>query len=543
MKKSPVRISFAVYLAYFVALVAVSSCAPHHTTMSVEPPPPAVASTSAVAPSSAPTPQDALQAQLAAAFDAPGFSNAFWGVRVERLNGEVLFDRNGDKEFIPASNMKLYTTATALDLLGPDFTYETRLDAVGTIADGRLDGALVMVGSGDPSFGSWHLPDGSDSRTVLRLWVEKVKAAGIREIAGDIIGDGRYFTDDYYSSTWEYGDLPFWYATGSSGLAIEENCFRFTTAPGTAEGAPALLTLLPDTTYVTPENEMKTGAAGARTNADIVWRNPESNVVRFEGTIAVDRQPFEQRGSIWDGAHYAAHLFKETLEREGVRVDGEARNIRSLAATDLQRIDTADDDVRKTLATYASPPLGELIAIVNKPSHNFFADQLLRTLGKIKKGEGSFRAGAEVVEEWLASIGAPAPDTLKMSDGSGLARRNVVQPRQTCALLRHIASQDRLRQVFYDSLPIAGVDGTIRRRMTAPPVKGNVHAKTGFITRARALSGYVTDADGEMLVFSMMANQFTVPVSEANGLQDKACEMLARYSERSASTVSPAGGP
>lgn len=476
------------------------------------------------------TPPTDLETRLAAIFDNPTFANAYWGVRVERLNGDILFDRNGEKGFVPASNMKLYATAPALDILGPDFRYETKLDAVGTIADGRLAGDLVMVGSGDPSFGSWHLADGSDSRAVLKQWAEKVKAAGITEVDGDIIGDGRYFTDEYYSPYWELGDLPYWYATGSSGLCIEENCFRFTTAPGAAVGEPAVITLLPNTPYVTVVNETKTTAAGTSTNADIVSRDPGSNIVRFAGTVALDKKPFEQRGSVWDGTLYAAVLFKEALESEGVHVKGLARNIRSLDHPG--RIDGAAPEARKTLATYTSPPMSELIAIVNKPSHNFFADQIIRTLGKIRKGEGSFDAGTTVAQEWLGTIGAPAPDQLKMNDGSGMARRNVVQPRQTCALLRHMYSNERLRKPFYDSLPIAGVDGTIRSRMGAPPTKGNVHAKTGFITRARALSGYVTDADGEVFVFSMMANQFTVQVSEANRLQDAACAVLAGWSEK-----------
>ncbi len=471
-----------------------------------------------------------LRADLGELFADPDFANAFWGVRVERLNGRVLYDQNGCKEFVPASNMKLYTTAAALELLGPDFTYETRLEAVGTInAQGLLEGDLVIVGSGDPSFGSWHLKGGGDSRELLRSWAEQVKAAGITGIQGDIIGDGRCFTDEYYSDTWEYGDLPYWYATGSSGLAIEENCFRFRSAPGPNVGDKAILTLIPETDYITVVNDTVTTESGASTNLDIVWRNPESNTVRFARQIAIDKKPFEQRGSVWDGPRYTAFLFREALERGGTSVSGEALNILSLG--DPGRIDNTAASRRRVIATYTSPPLKELIAIVNKPSHNFFADQILRTLGMKYRGRGSFAAGAEVIQDWLGTIGAPEPGALRMSDGSGLARRNIVQPGQTCALLRHMYQEESLRQVFYDSLPIAGVDGTIRGRMRGTAAEGNVHAKTGFITRARALSGYVTDAGGQILVFSMMANQFTVPVSEANAIQDQACEILAQFSE------------
>ncbi len=200
--------------------------------------------------------QTALRAELDRIFDATPFASAFWGVRVEDASGAVLYDRNGGRNFVPASNMKIFTTAAALALLGADFQYETRLDAVGEMGENGLwEGSLVIVGSGDPCLGSWHIPGEPEGPALLAQWVESVRAAGIRTIRGDIVGDGRAFSDEYISGNWELEDYPFWYAAGSSGLAFEENCFRFTTSPGKRAGDPAKIVLNPDTAYVKVINE------------------------------------------------------------------------------------------------------------------------------------------------------------------------------------------------------------------------------------------------------------------------------------------------
>ena len=472
-----------------------------------------------------------LNQELDFIFDDPQFEHSIWGVRIEKLDGEVIYDRNGNKNLIPASNMKIYTTAAALDILGADFQYETRLEAQGNITpDGLLEGSLVIVGSGDPSLGSWHIDNNTGSYVLLKTWVDNVKQAGIKEISGDIIGDGRVFSDDYYCLNWDIEDIFYWYGTGSSGLAIEENCFRFTTAPGKKVGDKAIITIDPDTKYIKIENEVITANPNGPKTADIVWRDPESDIVRFAGAIPVNAKPFMQRGSVWDGTLYTATLFKEALEKESVKVNGIARNIRDIPDPEMN---LNSEEKRTLLATYISPPLSELIAVVNKPSHNFFADQILRTLGCHAGDEGSFKEGAKVVKKWLKKIGAPNADSFLMQDGSGLARRSFVEPAQICSILRYMINKEETGKYFYDSLPIAGVDGDLKNRMKSAPTKGNVHAKTGFISHVRSLSGYVTAANGEMLVFSMIANNFTVPVSHANKLHDKACRILAKYGEES----------
>ncbi len=471
-----------------------------------------------------------LAQDLDAILDDPKYANAFWGVRIERPTGEVLFERNSKKSFAPASNMKLFTTAAACDLLGPNYTYKTNVDIVGSIAkDGTLVGDLIIVGSGDPSLGAWHPDPSKGSKPLLDKWVQAVRDCGIKCIKGNIIGDGRCFTKDYYGGTWDYYDLPYWYATGSSGLAMEENAYRITITPGNAIGNPAKLTLNPQTSYITLVNETITVAAGGNSDADGAWQQTEGNTKRYNGTIAFDKKIINERGSVWDGAKYAAHLLLEELERTGVTVEGEAVNIRDLPNL-LETDDTTSPD-RKTIITTTSPPMSEIIRVINKPSHNFFADQVVRTIGMIKEGEGSFEAGTRAVAKWLEKIGASDTHTFRMYDGSGLAAYNLVQPQQVCQVLQHMRHNPNLGRIFHDSLPIAGKESGLRNRMKWPSTEGNVHAKTGYISNVRALSGYVTDADNEELVFSMICNRYTISTKEVNASQDKICRILALYSE------------
>jgi len=246
--------------------------------------------------------------------------------------------------------------------------------------------------------------------------------------------------------------------------------------------------------------------------------------VKFGGTIAMDKPFIRERAAIWDGARYAAFLLREALEREGVSVAGRAVNIRELndpsplTATPVQ-----------TLVVHASPPMAELVKVVNKPSHNFFADQILRTMGLQRRGTGSFDAGVEELRSWLTDIGVPQTQAIQMFDGSGLARDNLIQPRQMCHVLRHMAQPGPGHAEFVDSLPIAGIDGDLAGRMKDPPTYGNVRAKTGYISNARTLSGYVTNAAGQRLVFAFFCNQYTVPTREVTEVQNQACTMLASW--------------
>ncbi|QQE10346.1 D-alanyl-D-alanine carboxypeptidase/D-alanyl-D-alanine-endopeptidase [Planctomycetota bacterium] len=469
-------------------------------------------------------PSEQAKENLDKIFNQEKFSNAFWGVSVETLDGKVIYERNAKKQFTPASNMKLFTTAAALDTLGPDFRYETKVDAVGSIRNGSLNGDLVIVGSGDPSLGGWH-PDGNtESDALLKEWVRQIKEAGITKIYGRVIGDPRILPKEYYMKDWVLGDIPYWYAAGSSGLNIEENVVRVYISPGKKIGDKPVLRLVPDTDFIKIINNGKTVKAGQPTNADIIWRDPESNVAYFAGNVALDKKEYRERASIWNSPEYTAYLFKTALEKEGITIQGKAVNIRDLKESEIEGIDNASK--RQTIINHVSPSLSELAAAVNKPSHNLYADLLGRTLSIKTGGRGTFSASADAVNEWFKSIDAPNADNLIIYDGSGLSSSNNYQPRHMTHLLKYMATKSKAKTAFIESLPIAGVDGSLRRRMTKTPAVGKVRGKTGYISFARTLAGYIESETGEPYVYTFMCNNYTIPTREVNAAQDEACLYL-----------------
>lgn len=468
-----------------------------------------------------------LHAQLDELFSHERYSHAIWGVRVETLDGEVVYDRNGETNLLPASNLKVVTSAAAHELLGPDFLYETTLEALGYIdQEGVLHGHLLITGSGDPTLGSWHPDREQNSAQVFERWTEALREAGISEVRGNVIGDGRIFNEDFTSPYWEEVHRSWWYVAGSSGLAMEENAYRVFIRPGEEPGDPAELEFVPDTGYMTIINNTRTVPAGERSNADSTWRESRGNTVLFEGDIALDREVINERGSIYDGERYAAFLFKEALARADLPVHGEAVNIRSLQI--IEEIDGWPEDSRRLLDTITSRPMPVILDVINKPSHNFYADMVLRTMGAHFGEEGGFAAGAAVVRDWMEGIGVPDAGSFQMADGSGMARFNMVQPRQLTYILAYMRRQSPEGCAFHGSLVIAGEEGGLRNRLAGEDERGRVRAKTGYIRYARTFSGYVESADGQELVFSMMCNNHVISNTYVNATQDDALRILMR---------------
>ncbi|QDU35248.1 D-alanyl-D-alanine carboxypeptidase DacC precursor [Poriferisphaera corsica] len=465
-----------------------------------------------------------VKEKLDAIFNQEKFANAFWGITVETIDGDIIYQQNRNKQFTPASNMKIFTSAATLDTLGSDFRYETKVDAVGSIRNGALNGDLVIVGSADPSLGAWHPAGNTESTALFAEWARQIKEAGIDKVYGRIIGDPRILPVEYYNGDWSLSDIPYWYAAGSSGLNIEENTVRIYIAPGKKVGDKPILRIVPDTDYINIVNKAKTVSAGQSTNADVVWRDPESNTVIFSGNVALDKKEYRERASIWNSPKYAAHLFKQALLDAGVEVQGKASNIRDLKSFEIEGIDSASK--RTTVITHVSPSLHDLAAVVNKPSHNLFADLFGRTLAINTGKSGSFASAAIAVKEWFKSIDGPQPDAVNIYDGSGLSSRNNFQPRQMVHLLRYMATDSKAKESFIQSLPIAGVDGSLGRRLKNSPARGKVRAKTGYISYARTLSGYIESEAGQPFIFSFMCNNYTVPTREVNAAQDAACAYL-----------------
>jgi D-alanyl-D-alanine carboxypeptidase/D-alanyl-D-alanine-endopeptidase (penicillin-binding protein 4) len=522
MKRSrPVRVSRLAIGFVFGLLLAGGACGPRTPPVTVpkpEPVQPPVATGRAVAalPAVPRSPIDGLHADLDGIFNTPAFDRMQWAVLVESLaTGEVLYSENPSKLMMPASNMKIVTLAAAAERLGWDFTYETRLVTSAPVVRGALDGDLVVVGSGDPTIGG----RGGRPTRVFEAWADQLRADGITQIKGRIVADARAFDRESLGAGWAWDYLGAYYAAGVSALQFNESVADVAVRPGPSPGTPAVIEVRPIESGLIPDKQVTTVTGG---EADIdVARLPGSNRLVVRGTIPVGAGEVVRAATVDRPALYFARMLRTTLVAKGIHVTGEAGEFEDVYPTPP----TAPTRV---LLSYRSAPLSEIARVQMKVSQNQYAETLLRTLGA-QSGEGTAEAGDKVVREVLDGWGIPS-DAYVLVDGSGLSRYNYVSAEVLVKVLQHVYNDPRLRDPFMATLPVGGQDGTIARRFVGTRAAGNVHAKTGSIANVRALSGYVTSLDGEMFVFSILANHFTVPQATVDAATDLAVERLANFS-------------
>ncbi|UCE05698.1 MAG: D-alanyl-D-alanine carboxypeptidase/D-alanyl-D-alanine-endopeptidase, partial [bacterium] len=355
----------------------------------------------------------------------------------------------------------------------------------------------------------------------LEFWADSLMARNIVAIEGDIIGDDNYFEEEIMGEGWAWDYQSNWYAAQISALSFNDNCIDIYFAAGDTIGVPAKYELFPETDYVQIINNVSTVRDGIE--REITFKRKRgTNKVEIKGTIAIDSPPKRDWFSVENPTLFTATIFKQTLENKGILVSGIPQDIDDLEEYTYQK------DQSNLLFKYFSPPLWEIVETINKVSQNLYAELLIRTLGIHFYGIGDARHGIEVVKEFLQSIGINTEHFL-MYDGSGLSRLNMITPIQVVKLLRFMRNHI-YGDYFYQSLPIAGVDGTIKSRMQQTAAEANARAKTGYVGHVRALSGYVTTADNEQLAFSLIANNYSVPTSMANFIQDLVCERLANFS-------------
>ncbi len=470
------------------------------------------------------TPVERLRKELKERFDDPEFFNAFWGVEIQSLKtGEIIYHQNENKSFMPASNLKLYTTSVALTKLTPDFTYRTSLETNSAITNGVLNGDVFMRGSGDPTICGRY--NGGNVVLTFQQWVDSLKAKGVSEIKGNIVADNSAFDGNSYGSGWAAYYQTDWYAAQMGGIVFNDNCVDMTVTAGDSIGAPARISWNPPTGYIKVVNETVTTAADSTPPGYYITfrRDWGTNIVHVSGDFPLNQPAWNESISVNDPALYAVTVLKEVLEQEGIRVDGKAEDVVSAGVK-------PDYLAAITLATYTSPPLGTIVTTINKRSQNLYAEQLFHTLGMVFYGHGNMETGRNVAYPLFTSWGIDTT-RIQMHDGCGLSPDDMVSPQTTVSVLKAMY-QGKYFQTFYESLPVAGVDGSLKNRMKGAAAENNVHAKTGTIEHVSSLSGYVTDKDGEMFVFSMMVNHYTVPTSMAEKAEDGICERLANFSMR-----------
>ena len=463
-------------------------------------------------PGSVQGPGASLSADLDKIFAAPALARALVGIRIESLRDGLLYERNGAKLVMPASNMKLLTVAVAAERLGWDYTFETRLEAAGSIQDGVLRGDLVVTGTGDPSIGS---PDGRPAQLFLE-WADALRQAGVRRVDGRLIGDDRAFDDEGLGAGWAWDYLAAGYAARAGALSFNENVAVLRITPGAEAGGPAAIAVAPAGHGLDVTNDMRTGAAGTPVSVDLA-RLPGSAKLTVRGSVPVGRAPVVRTTAVDNPTRYFVEALRIALAARGITVSG--------GAFDIADVRDAPAAARRLIARRQSMPLSSLSADCLKESQNFYAETFLKALGRSGGGQGTVAGGRAAVRETLASWGIPA-DAFVMSDGSGLSRYDYVTADAAVGLLRHVWEDEKLRGPFVAALPIGGRDGTLDTRMKDPPLAGRVQAKTGTIANMRALSGYLTTNSGEKIVFSIIANHFTVPAAEIDAIAEQALARL-----------------
>jgi serine-type D-Ala-D-Ala carboxypeptidase/endopeptidase (penicillin-binding protein 4) len=455
--------------------------------------------------------QKDLKRRLDRRLDAAPFNRQLWGVAVVDESGRLVYGRNEDRLFVPASNIKLVVSAVAAALLPPGWKVKTSVYG-GPVVGGVLHGDLVLYGRGDPTMdrrcyaADSTLAGVCDTDPFLRLrqLVDSLRAKGIRAITGDIVGDGSYFEPTLIHPNWEAFDLNWWYAAPVSGLGFHDNSIDFDWAPGATPGAPAVIMMNPDLGDVAFENRTVTVPPGSESDiGDRFFRQPGTLQIWAEGTVALDNPPRTESFALPDPGLYAARALRQVLAEAGVAVTGTTRS-----TTDS----TLYAAVRATapLAEVTSRPLRDWIFPILNTSQNWFAEMLLKQLGRQFGKEGSWPQGLEVERRFLIDSVKVDSTQFSLSDGSGLSSSNLVSPLAFTQLLRYMRRHPHYA-AFAAGLPQAGMVGSLRNRFLSTPLAGRVRAKSGSISRVHSLSGYIELDKGKTLTFSVQANNHAQP--------------------------------
>lgn len=445
------------------------------------------------------------------------FSHAHWGVLIESLTtGEVWYERNSDRMFMPASNEKIPTAAAALITLGPEFKYRTHYYYSGGIIDSVLHGDIVVVGNGDPTFYNRFY---KDPRDPFLIFADTLIEMGIKTVTGNIIGDDNVFDNEGYGYGWPLDGLDSWYSAESGALQFNENYIDLKIIPPTTVGDTVIIVPNVNSDYFTI-NKIITVVDSGRTHIS-VNRPFGENEITVSGTIVAGSKEFERSPSIFNPTLYYTTVLKETLITKGINVSGNA-----IDCDDLTNWDSETNKLN-LIKTHQSPPLDEMLKMLMKRSQNMYAETMVKTMGWKNSGTGSFAEGKKVVESVLSSFGV-LPDTYAYMDGSGLSRYDFISPHQIVKILKGMYKSEYW-DIWRDMLPIAGIDGTLRNRMKGTKAEGNVRAKTGTISNVRGLSGYVTTANGEEIVFSFLINGHLKSSRDTELITDSVLEMLAEY--------------
>lgn len=467
-----------------------------------------------------------LQSRIASRLQRAELRRGQVGVKIVSMNsGKVVFEQNSEKYFMPASNMKNFTVATAIEKLGPDYKLTTSVYApAAPDADGVVK-SLRIFGRGDVSISTAFFPldatEKADAANPDKVYfkgidrlVDKIVAAGVKKVDGDIIADESYFTGNPIPGEWEWDDLQWYYGAEVSALPLNDNAIDLKVTPSSV-GAACSVRVIPYNPVVRIMNQCTTTGAGTLRTLKIE-KKIDRNILEITGTLPVGNEGFSGSVTVSRPSDLFVAILKERLAQRGVIVTGQTRSIKTKMNT------MTDPSVE--IAKLESPPLSVIAAKTMKPSQNMYTETLLWTLGEQARAAATVPGGGvappsdadspdlgiNAVKKFLTEIGV-APDGIIQHDGSGLSRHNLITPAAVVQLYVYMGKQSRYSQAWRDSLTIGGVDGTLRNRFKGTRASGNIRGKTGTIDQVSALSGYIRTAAGEELAFSMVVNGINEP--------------------------------
>ena len=477
-----------------------------------------------------------LQTSIADILRRPELDAAFVGIKVVSLDsGKILFEENARKLLRPASNMKLYTVAAAMDRLTPDYRFQTSVYAASRPnSDGVLHGDLTIYGRGDPSIAA-RFNNGDYFKSINDL-AAQIAAAGVKRVEGDIVGDETYFEGSPYASGWNWEDLTWWYGAEVSSLTVNDNALDLLIKPGTDVGQPAVITTGPPDPLLKIVNRVVTAPRNSRRDLNM-YRALNTDTLEIVGSLPLDDRGFTAGIGISHPALLFVYLLRTALGQRGVTITGKSRTIAPAKFLSLQP--APQSTTRVEIASMQSPPFSLVAAQTLKPSQNLYTEIILRTLGKAvgpaptltNNVRTTEAAGIEVVKAFLKEAGVNL-SPLSLTDGSGLSRNDMITAEASVQLLTYM-SRHRFANAFREALPIAGVDGTLRNRMRGTVAENNLRAKTGSLSSAATLSGYVKTAAGENLVFSIMVNNYPEDTEVRALCIDPIAVLLASFAGRS----------
>lgn len=421
--------------------------------------------------------------------------------------GRMVSSINENLALGSASVMKLVTTASALEILGPQFSFETRIGYTGRIdQEGTLDGNIVIRGGGDPALGSerftGHYGD------FIGEWTDAIISAGIRRVKGRVISDASLFNYSPANGGWSWADLGNYYGAGAHGLSLFENMYRIHFRTGAAETIPEILSVVPEIPGLVIENML---ISSGDSDNGYVYVEPYGEYAVIRGSIPVNRDDFVLKASIPDPPLLAATILEKRLNERNIEVDYPATTLRVFDLTG----DTRDDISAVVLGSTTSPGLSEIIKVTNVESINLFAEHLLRmiSLEANPSGNANVSEGIEKIYELLdeKDIGH---DGLYMSDGSGLSRYNAISSSFITSLLCYMKNESKYGGYFVNSLPVAGEEGTLKYYFKDPVFAGRLLAKSGTSTRIRNYAGYIKTMEGKEYTFAILVNNFDCTASE-----------------------------